>query len=78
MPGYIKETSLGEMVVFEFMFGPIHFGCLVNIPQDGEEKSTVYVKIDLRWSKSEWELWKKKDTTNDGNTKNEVPVGGEG
>jgi hypothetical protein len=47
----IKPTSTGtEMLVFSVPLGPVELTCLVNIPPDGETRSSVYVKFRFRGS----------------------------
>lgn len=43
----VKETSKGEMLVFQFDLGLFQIVCLANIPDDGEESAPVYVKFKV-------------------------------
>ena len=51
----LKDTQTGKMLVLEFGLGPIRFVCLVNVPKDGETRSTSYVKVDLDFPEDSWE-----------------------
>jgi hypothetical protein len=44
----IKRTAVGtETVQFTFSLGPLMVLCIANIPEEGKEEATVYVKLDL-------------------------------
>ena len=53
----VKDTNADtEILVFEFILGPIHIVCLANVPREGEKESIAYVKIDMEPSRNNWEI----------------------